>query len=96
MVRYPHTAVVTVSEASIVEGELSAATETTQIIKGRLELVTTQKSVKTDNGDYVDLKGTFFTKADPITGASKIAIGEQNFSIVKWVEFQSYTEIWLD
>jgi hypothetical protein len=95
VVRYPHTATVKVVETTVSEGEYSSESETDHTIKGRLEL-TEPRRVKTPTGDYTDLKGTFFTKSEIISGAKTITVDSEEFNIIRWIQYQTNSEIWLD
>jgi hypothetical protein len=94
VVRYPHTATVHVVTTTIADGEYSSESESTQDIKGRLEHSSVR--VKTSTGDYTQLAATFFTSVRKITNAKKLTIDSRVLSIVEWMDYQNYSEIWLE
>jgi len=96
MVRYPHTATVSVVQATITEGEYTSEDTTPQEIRGRLERSSGySQRVKSPAGDWTDLQAKFFTKAEKITGAEKLTVEGQTFVIILWEQYQTYSEIWL-
>lgn len=97
--RYPHTATVTVTTCTVVDGEVSGTSDATSSIKGRLEFPAPNnppRQVKNANGDWIDAKGRFFTSSAPVTGASKLTVDSVDYAIIAWVPYQTYSEIWLD
>jgi len=96
VVRYPHTATITVVASTITDGELASETPTTQEIKGRREYAEGFSSrVQTASGDFTDLRAKFFTKAEKITGAEKLTVLGETFDIIRWDPLQTHSEIWL-
>jgi hypothetical protein len=84
------TAVVT----TITDGKFASESETTSEIKGRIEPMIAR--VKKPDGEYTDISGKFFTKADKVTDAKKLSVNGVTYSIIYWWEYQTYSEIWLD
>lgn len=95
VVRYPHTATVHVVTTTITEGEAASEGDTTQEIKGRLE-ISTGRRVQKAPGEYTELKGTFFTIVSEITGAKTLTVASETFNILRWIRYQTYSELWLD
>jgi len=96
VVRYPHTATVTVTVTTVTDGEYASETPTTSSIKGRFEPSGGATRVKNPNGEFIEVTGKFFTKAEVITGADTLAVDGMTFKILKWITYQNYSEIWLD
>lgn len=96
VVRYPHTATVTVMTTVTTNGETISETPSTTSIKGRFEPSEGTHRVKNPDGEYTDLKGKFFTKVDAITGARTLTVNGETFQIVRWYHWQTYRELWLD
>jgi hypothetical protein len=96
VVRYPHTATVTAVVTTVTDGEYASESETTTEIKGRIEPSEGIARVKKPNGEYTDIMGKFFTKADKIDGAETLAVDGVTYTIIYWWEYQTYSEIWLD
>jgi len=97
VVRYPHTATVTSVVTTVTDGEYISESTTTSEIKGRIEPSEGFSArVKNPNGEYTDIKGKFFTKAEKIDGAEKLAVNGVIYTIIYWWDYQTYSEIWLD
>lgn len=96
VVRYPHTATVTVSGATMVNGEYSSSNPANTTIKGRLDASGGNKRVKDPNGEYTEVTGTFFTKAEKVEGAETLTVDGRTYKILRWFLYQTYAEIWLD
>ena len=94
VVRYPDSATVHVITTTITDGEYTSESESTQDIKGRLEYSPVR--VKTSTGEYTQLAATFFTIVRKITDAKKLTVDSRVFSIVEWMDYQNYSEIWLE
>lgn len=94
VVRYPDSATVHVVTTTISEGEYYKESESTQDIKGRMEYSPVR--VKKSTGEYTQLAATFFTIVRKITDAKKLTVGSKEFSIVDWMDYQNYSEIWLE
>jgi len=80
----------------MVNGEYGSSNPTETAIKGRLEISSGTKRVKDPNGNFIEISGTFFTKAAEIAGAEKLVVNGRTFKILQWVPYQTYSEIWLD
>lgn len=96
VVRYPDAATVTAVVTTITDGEYASESTTTTDIKGRFEPSEGITRVPTPGGEYTDLKGKFFTKAEKITGAEKLTVNGTIYRIIYWYKYQTYAEIWLD
>jgi len=99
MVRYPHTGTVTIQTVTITAGEIASSVATTATIIGRLEVPKPNNSprrVKSSSGDWIDVRGRFFTKEKSVLNADKLTVNGVAYKIVSWVEYQTYSEIWLD
>lgn len=94
VVRYPHTATIKIITTVIAEGEYSSENESAQDIKGRLEYSPVR--VKTSTGEFTQRAATFFTSVRKITDAKKLTVDSRVFSIVDWMDYQNYSEIWLE
>jgi len=96
VVRYPHTATVTSVATTITDGEWAFEDETTTDIRGRFEPSEGTTRARKPDGEYVDIKGKFFTKAVVISGAEKLTVNGVIYNIIYWPQYQTYSEIWLD
>ena len=97
MVRYPHKAIVTSSNGSVVGGEFVPGTPSTKIIQGRFEASNSNNRIKLNSlGNEVVVRGTFFTSKQQLTG-DIITITELalDAKIICIEQFQSYTAIFV-
>ena len=94
VVRYPDSATVHVITTTITDGEYASESDSTQEIKGRLEY--SPARIKKESGEYTQLTATFFTIVRKITDAKKLTVDLKEFSIVDWMDYQNYSEIWLE
>ena len=94
--RYPHTVTLTAVVTTITDGEFASESEVTSQIKGRFEPSEGVSRVTDPDGEYTDIKGKFFTKAEKVTGAKKLSIEGVEYRILRWWEYQTYSELWLD
>jgi hypothetical protein len=95
VVRYPHSATVHVVTTTITDGEYASESDVTQVIKGRLEYSAARRIEKAP-GEYTDISATFFTIVKSVTGAKTLMVGSVTFVIIRWVDYQNYSEIWLE
>lgn len=96
MVRYPHTAIITVATGSMVKGAWVAGIPTTESIQGRFEPSNSSNIIRRNAlGNEVVVQGQFFTKAKAIEGASilTITILALDAKIICWEQFQTHSVI---
>ena len=96
VVRYPHTATVSVTTTTVTDGEFASESDANTIIKGRFEPSEGATRVKEPDGEYTDITGKFFTKSAKIDGAKTLTVDGVVYNIVYWPPYQNYSEIWLD
>ena len=96
MVRYPHSAKIIVETGTVVSGAWVPGTPSESQITGRYEIVSTNNIIRINAaGNEVIVKGEFFTKDQPIAGATKLEIESLGVSkpIICWSEHQSHSVI---
>ena len=96
MKRYPHTATIAVVTTTVTGGKVASESTSSQSITGRFEPSEGTKEVKDPDGNYTNLKGKFFTKTEAIAGADKLTVNSEVYRIIRWNEYQSHCELWLD
>lgn len=97
MVRYPHTAQISGSNGSVVDGEFVPGTPSTKTVQGRFEASNSNSRIKLNSlGNEVIVRGTFFASKQQLEG-DKISIAELNLNakIICIEQFQSYTAIYV-
>jgi len=95
VVRYPHTAIVSVPATTVTDGKFASESNTTTEISGRFEPSEGISRVQDPDGEYTAIKARFFTKSEQITGAEKLTFNGETFRIHRWHQYQTHSEIWL-
>lgn len=96
MVRYPHTASISVATGSVVKGAWVAGVPTTELIQGRFEPSNSNNIIRKNTlGNEVVVQGQFFTKATAISGATSLVIESLGLDrkIICWEQFQTHSVI---
>jgi len=96
VVRHPHTATVSVPTTTVTDGEFVSESDVDTLIKGRFEPSEGATRVKDPDGEYTDITGKFFTKSAKIDGAKTLTVNGETFRIIRWNEYQTYSELCLD
>lgn len=92
--RYPHSATINIIVVTVTAGEYASSAATTQVIEGRLERAPIK--VKNAAGDWVDVKGRFFTRQKKIANADSLTLSGRTYKITEWLDYQTASQIWLD
>lgn len=97
MVRYPHTAVITGSNGSTVDGEFVPGIPRTVTVQGRFEASNSNNKIKLNSiGNEVNVRGAFFTKKQEISGENLVITSlSLDLKIICIEQFQSYTAIYV-
>jgi len=96
VVRYPHTATVAATTTTVTDGKVASESTSNTSIKGRFEPSEGITRVKDPDGEYTEIRGKFFTKAEKIEGAKTLALEGETFRILRWHPYQTESEVWLD
>lgn len=96
MVRYPHTAIVTVSAVTVTAGEYVSSTDTEATITGRLQTTGSPRKIKDPSGNWIETNKVFFTQAEKTDNAATLTVDGNAYRILLWEPNQSHSKIWLD
>lgn len=97
MVRYPHKAIITSNNGSVVDGEYVSGLLSDIDVQGRFEASNSNNKIKLNSlGNEVIVRGTFFTKKQELKG-EKLVIESLglDLKIICIEHFQSYTAIYV-